>query len=324
MIETTHSSFGEYMHIALDSATQCGSRAQKSSLRSKIIKTVLGSNFKSLHNATLKQRHQLHDVIRKVISCVKHIKQCDNIKGLILPSDGIKSLLSHYNSNLQKLHCYERRVTRWQNRYKTATFWSIAILLVDCFINFIVGIIHLVRYGTALIIHDFSFTQRDRIITTDHFRNVSWVAEENVTTSHDVFEITKPYTHFVYDNVYVTALALLIALGILSSLICVASMILWIVGTLNIDDIFDNITIAEAEQGYMIYKQFFDALQVATAEKLPYTTSSARADKKVVQELFGQLQAEKYSVYTKDLFKNDTAVRRLFIRVKLWIDQVDR
>ena len=296
-----------------------------------LTKITLGkdsSNFASLLKIVSKQRSQLHDIIKKTIICIEYAKHCDAIKGLILPLDEIRKLLSNYNSNVQKIKCYETQIYRFKKWSAVVALWMLAVIAIDSLINLIVGAIFLSRHGFTSIANKILSRIIQRIITTDLGvigavnRPVRrWVVEENVTDSV-VHPETNTLWGFIYEPHYTAIMATMFALVSIFSLILLMLLLSSLIGETRSDRTFSGINILTTDKECMLYKKFFDLLhekrgnpQASTAN-MP-KENSAKESLNEMQKL-GIPDPEKHAIYSSDLFIHNVQIVALFMRLKLW------
>lgn len=325
MIRTANLSCGLHLRIVVNAeeAMKYKKRDRKifpadnSLLRSSIIvRIALGSaagDFGSLLKTVLEQREQLHDIAKKIVIGVKSVKRSASVKGLLLPIADIRGLLTRYNSNIQKLKCYERRIDRRRRHFKTMALWSLVTFVSVCFMNLIIGSVFVSRYGLVPTIHYVEAEDIYQLIIADYNQSTSHVVSENRTMSHDISKINRSSTGFAYDPSYKANYIFLGCFSFLTWIFLAIFLVMWITGLSNRNKIFDKISnIATAERGCTIYREFFNDLYEKSAELQPPLEKDAEQS---------ALNLEEYAVYDKKLFCDDIKTRRLFKKLNLWTER---
>ena len=243
--------------------TDCGA------MRDRIVSGRDPKRFAILCKTLSKQRKQLHILIKNITHCIKCMECCLAIKGLILPLNEIKKLLSNFNKNIQKIKCYETRIVHWRTQIKKILGWDFLIFSVASFINAIIGIILWFHYRLSPIIYKVLFRERYQIVTTEFYavpKNFSqryvkrWVAEENSTFSYVSIDTLPSATARNYDPLHMENVVILSIFCITYVLIVLSVPLLEGIRR-AIGKTFGKMADTTAvEREYTMCKQFFDAL----------------------------------------------------------------
>ena len=302
-------------------------------------------DFVALHNTVLKQRKQLRIVSEKIVHCIKCMDRCIFIKGLIIPMNEIRALITSYNSNIQKLKCYETKALTWRLRVKRMLFWNLNLLAIASFVHAFTGGAFWFHYGFSPVIYKVLFRDTYQLYVTEymlkervfnystHYIDYRMVEENNSispsTSAALPMAIRPSYDSFFRVNIAIMALFCAIFI------IVVLSFPILVAISVVVHKTFKKTPdIATIEREYAMHKKFFDLLHTKKHDNRDSVLDMAKKEgsfvhmnrqastRMLTRELWKKLapdHPEKHIIYDRDIFRYDPQVSRLLMRLKEWV-----